>query len=482
MNKLPSWIHVIGICGVVTSGLSVMFKYRGVKVTGSDKGFFPPVSDYLEKYDIPIAIGYKKERLTDEDGNHPDLVIVQGLKGDKNPEFQEAVRLGIPIKTFPEILSEYVITDESIVIAGTYGKTTITSAMVDIFEKNKTDISYMFGGITPAMKETAKSKDPHTQFSVVEGDEYLTSLVDRTSKFFYYKPKYLLINSCKWEHPDLFPTEESYVDNFKSLVKKIPQDGLLIANANDKNVAEIAANATCKVIFYSVDKTNSYAEPTWYLEKNSKPLPSFVRMDSEITSLEIIPYVRKIIGEFNEENLLAAAVLTYELGVKKERIQEAIEEFQGIKRRLEIKHKQDDFVIIDDFGSSPPKAEGSLKALREDYPESEIYMVFEPNTGNRTAASIPTYHKAFKSVDEIIFPRFTKLPKTELHRLSEMELAEELKQYYDNITVITDDDILVKTLVKQLELGSDKHKIIVFMGSHGFRGMIDKLTKYFTLG
>lgn len=481
MKKLPEWIHFIGICGVVTSGLAVMFKYRGVKITGSDKGFFPPVSLYLEKYDIPIAIGYKKERLTDEDGNHPDLVIVQGLKGDKNEEYLEAKQLGIEIQSFPHILSEYVITDESIVVAGTYGKTTITAALVDIFEKNKDEISYMFGGITPDMKETAKAKSQTTKYSIVEGDEYLTSLTDKTSKFFYYSPKYLVINSCQWEHPDIFPTEKSYIENFTQLVKQIPANGIIFANANDKNVVDISQKAVCKVIYYSANKDKAYIKPLWYLERISKPLPTFVRLDEDIASLEIIPYERKVIGEFNEENLLAAAVLSYELGIRKERIQEAIADFQGIKRRLEIKYQQKEFIIIDDFGSSPPKAQGSLKALREDYPESEIYVVFEPNTGNRTEAAIPTYSGAFDKVDEIIFPRFTRLPKTQLHRLNEQELADKLKSYYSNITVVPEDDILLKMLIKHIELGSNKHKIIIFMGSHGFRGMIDKLTKYFLI-
>lgn len=481
MSKQPEWIHFIGICGVVTSGLAVMFKYGGAKITGSDKGFFPPVSSYLEKYDIPIAVGYKKERLTDEDGNHPDLVIVQGLKSDKNEEYREALRLGVTIKSFPQILAEYVITDESIVVAGTYGKTTITAALVDIFGKSKIETSYMFGGITPDMKETARSKTETTEYSIVEGDEYLTSLNDKTSKFFYYKSKYLIVNSCQWEHPDLFPTEDSYVENFGKLVESLPENGLLIANANDKNVVKISSKAKCKVTYYSADKENAHVKPLWYLESNSQPLPTFVRLDEDIASLEIIPYERKVIGEFNEENLLAAAVLAYELGIKKERIQEAIAEFQGIKRRLEIKYQREDFIIIDDFGSSPPKAQGSLKALREDYPESEIYVVFEPNTGNRTKASIETYAGAFDNVDEIIFPRFTRLPKTELHRFNEQELSDNLKKYYANITVVPDDEVLLKLLVKHIEIGSDKHKIIIFMGSHGFRGMIDKLTKYFLI-
>lgn len=481
MKKLPEWVHFVGICGVVTSGLAVMFKYNGVKITGSDKGFFPPISTYLEKYDIQIAIGYKAERLTDEDGKHPDLVIVQGLKGEKNLEYQEALRLGIPIKSYPSVLSEYVITNESIVVAGTYGKTTITAALVSMFEKAKIEISYMYGGVSPEMKETTKAQTQNTKYSIVEGDEYLTSLSDKTSKFFYYNPKYLIINSCQWEHPDLFPTQAEYIANFKKLIDVIPQNGIIIANANDKNVVEITQNANCRVIYYSANKDNAYIQAHWYLENTSKPLPTFVKLDRDIADLEIIPYERKIIGEFNEENLLASTALAYEFGIKKERIQEAISEFKGIKRRLEIKYQNQNFIIIDDFGSSPPKARGSIKALKGDYPDSEIYVIFEPNTGNRTEASLATYENAFEDVDEIIFPRFTRLPKTGLYRFNEQELSDRLKQYYSNITVVPDDGVLLKLLVKYIELGPDKHKIIIFMGSHGFRGMIDNLVKYFSI-
>lgn len=483
MNTIekPKWVHIIGICGVVTSGLAVMFKYEGSKVTGSDKGFFPPISKYLEKYDIPIGIGYKQNRLTDEDGNHPDLVIVQGLKSDKNSEYNEARKLGLIIKTFPEILSEYVITNESVVVAGTYGKTTISAVLVDVLKNANIDISYMYGGLNVDMDQTIMAKKADTRFSIVEGDEYMTSLDDNTSKFFYYKTKYLILHSCQWEHPDMFPTEELYINNFRKYIQNIPVDGIIIANANDKNVVDIVKNADCKVIYYSANKSNAFTLPDWYLEKSSKPLPTFIKFKDDPSNLEIIPYERKIIGEFNEENFLAASVMAHELGIRKEYIQNTISDFKGIKRRLEIKIQDKKYMIIDDFGSSPPKAQGCLQALRDDYPKSKIIAIFEPNTGNRTLASIPTYQDAFKLADEVIFPRFTKLPNVETKRFNAEELIEYLKQYYNNITYVGDDDVLVNLLVKEIELGEDTHKVIVFMGSHGFRGMIEKLNTYFSI-
>jgi UDP-N-acetylmuramate: L-alanyl-gamma-D-glutamyl-meso-diaminopimelate ligase len=481
MNSFPKWVHIIGICGVVTSGLAVMFKYKGAKVTGSDKGFYPPVNQYLEKYDIPIGVGYNKNRLTDEDGNHPDLIILQGLKSSKNPEVEEAIRLNLKIENFPNILKKYVISENSIVVAGTYGKTTISSALVDMFLKDRKLISYMFGGLTPDMKETIIPRDKSTEYSIVEGDEYMVSLDEPSSKFFYFSPKYLVLNSCQWEHPDMFNSESEYVANFEKLVQKIPTNGIIVANANDENVVKITQNSKSKVVYYSANKEHSFITPNWYLEKQSKPLPTFVKINHDISELEIIPYERKIIGEFNEENLLAASVMAYELGVKKERIQEAIEQYQGIKRRLEIKFQRKDLLVIDDFGSSPPKAAGSIKALREDYPDSSLYVIFEPNTGNRTLQSIETYKSAFEGVDEVIFPRFTRLPKSDLKRMNETELAEVLKPMIPEITVMPDDETLLKVLVKYADLSTRKHKIIVFMGSHGFRGMIDKLVQYLHL-
>lgn len=476
MNKLPKWVHIVGICGVVTSGIAVMFKNLGVKVTGSDKGFFPPVSDYLSKNGITIGIGYKPERLTDDEGNHPDLVVIQGLKGDNNVETEEARSLNLNIQLFPKVLSDFVVCNNSIVVAGTYGKTTITAILVEIFSKAGIDISYMFGGLRPDMTPTIKAKLDTTKYSIIEGDEYLTSLADKTSKFFYYNPKFLLLNSCQWEHPDLFPTEEEYVENFRKLVISLPADGLIVANANDKNVVEVAKDAKCRIVYYSANKDKVLINPDWFLETSSKPLSTFIKLDSAGIPVEIIPYEKQIIGEFNDENMLAATVLSYELGVKKERIQEALIDFDGIKRRLEIKFDSSRATIIDDFGSSPPKAKGSLSSIRMHFPKSKIVAVFEPNTGNRTPESIPTYKGVFDYADKVIFPRFTKLPKSDTSRLNETELASKLEGV-EQLEVVSDDEELVKKLVNLVSDNDQEHVVVVFLGSHGFRGIIDKFVE-----
>lgn len=470
------WLHVIGICGVTTSGVAIMFKNMGWKVTGSDKGFFDPVASLIEMNGLQVMPGYKPQRLT-VDGRHPDLVLFVGVAGSKNPEYLEAKRLDLEITAYAPLLADYVVHPESIVVVGTYGKSTIVSSLLEMFMTAEKTVSYMFGAVARDYKPNVAAVDELTEYSVVEGDEYLTSFEDRESKFFHYSPKYLIFNAAKWDHPDLFPTEESYTKNFEKLIRRVPEDGLIVANANDQKVVDIVSRASCRVVYYSYHQEQAKTNPEWSLVTESKPLPCIIRLEQDHKPLEIIPYEKQIIGNFNEENLLAAAVLAYELGIKKERIQDAIASYQGLKRRLEIVHREENSLIIDDFGSSPPKVKGSLAALRDDYPDAQITVVFEPNTGNRTPESVETYENTFEQADEVIFPRFTKLPKVkDLVRYSEEDLAKKLKEKFgQEVALVQNDDELVEYLKAKLEDQGKVFKIVVFMGSHGFRGMIKQL-------
>jgi len=183
MNK---WIHIIGVSGTATSALAVMFKNMGWKVTGSDKAFFPPASSYAKGNGIEIKIGFNEGHLYDDKGQNPDLIMYQGMKGENNPEILKSRELGLKMYTYPELLQVNVLCPNSIVITGTYGKTTITSALVDMFENAKLKISYMYAGIPVGKKYNAKAKDKSTEYSILEGDEYIISLKDKRSKFELY--------------------------------------------------------------------------------------------------------------------------------------------------------------------------------------------------------------------------------------------------------------------------------------------------------
>jgi len=473
MNK--KWIHIIGIAGVTTGAMAVMFKEKGWNVTGSDKGFYPPMSTFLKENKINILPGFKKDRLK-KNGKSPNIVLVEGVKGDSNPEVAIAKKLNLKLVNFPVLLQDHVINDNhSIVVVGTYGKTTITASLVNIFLSSKKNISWMIGGIPVQKIKPINAKTKNSLFSVVEGDEYLISLNDKRSKFFLYKPNHLIISATKWDHPDLFPTEKSYINNFAKLIKTIPNNGLIVANANDKNTINVCKFAKSKIIYYSSNPKKALVNPDWIIVKDSKPLPCFVKFANK-SPVEIIPYEKQVLGDFNDENLLASCVMAYEKGVKKEDIQNAIINFKGIKRRLEIKKQTENYVVIDDFASSPPKVVGALEQIKKLFPKSKIITIFEPNTGNRTIASLQTYPEAFVKTNLVILPRFTKLPTNKLFSyIKEEDIAQKIKED-TNVKIIKDDKILLDFLTKEIKLAQkDQHLVIAFLGSHGFRGLINEL-------
>lgn len=470
------WVHIIGIAGSATSSIAVMFKNLGYKVTGSDKGFFPPVSDYLKKNDIKISPGFKKERLT-ENENHPDLVVVQGTKGDKNVEFVEAKRLKLKIQNYTEVVKEFIIVQESIVVVGSYGKTTTTALLVNIFKKAGIDISYMYGGLNVNFEDNIQAKDKNTKYSIVEGDEYLTSMNDKTSKFFYYSPKYVVINGLEHDHVDLFPTLDKYLMNFKRLIEKIPSDGIIFANIDNQNVQKVIAYAKCKVITFS-GNMNLRLKPDWYLLSNSKPLPTIIKNPMSVRSeLQIIPFERKILGSFNERNILAAAIVASEFGIDITAIQKGINSFKGIKRRLEIRKQIDNRLVIDDFGSTPAKAFASIVTIKEEFPTHYLVTVFEPNAGNRDFSALNLYSNVFSKSDLLILPKFSVLPKSKDLRFTEEEFYNYLVENHVNIEYIPIDTDVIMSINNELE--KRKKVVVLFLGSHSFRGIINAVCKNF---
>lgn len=473
------WVHIIGICGVTTSGVAVMFKNLGWKVTGSDKGFFAPVSDYLKKHEIDINPGFKLERLH-QDKRHPDLVVIQGTKGDKNEEYQEAKRLGLKIIPFAKVLKEFVVHDESIVVVGSFGKTTVTSLLVRIFKQAKINISYMYGGLDSDYSPNVVAKDSNTKYSIVEGDEYLTSLTDRDSKFFHYQPKYLVITGIEYDHVDLFPTFSDYLNNFKKLVANMPKNGVIVANIDDQNIQKVLPEAKCKVITFSGSQ-NLQLKPDWYLLRNSRPLPTIIKNVSKPNDeLVIIPFERKVLGDFNDVNMLAAGVLAHTLEIKPSVIQAGLSSYNGVQRRLQVKASYLNWLVIDDFGSTPAKAEAAINTVKSEYPQHKIVVVFEPNSGNRDYKALNLFKRTFANSDLVIIPKFTLIPKTDNRKYSENDLWEylnnnDVKAEYFPI----DNDVI--TALKH-SLNKNKKTIVLFLGSHSFRGMINKMTEILNNG
>lgn len=452
-------IHFIGICGVGMSSLAILWKNKGWKVTGSDVGFYPPVSTHLEDHKIDFYPGWHPEKM-----GTPDLVVVGNVAGSENPEWLKVQNEKIPFVSYPELIAQNLIKKTSVVCAGTYGKTSTTALLAFILKDTGFKPTYMFGGLCDSLGISADEPDG-SEISVVEGDEYKTARWDNKAKFFSYAPTHLLLTDAIWDHLDVYPTEQSYFEAFNKLVSGIPPKGVIL-------ISEKVKNKPIKLPFYKsygTDNTNDYIYGNITQDKDG--------LHFEITNNNITyPIDSPMIGMYMAENICGAFSMACELGVPIEKIISAVSKFAGIKRRMEKRgFTPRGAVVYDDIAHSPTKAKSILLTLKQIY-SGKIYAVFEPNSGNRQTEAIPLYKDAFKDADEVIIPRLTKIKIKEGEEDKVMEgpqLKKVISQSHPDTVYFEDDDELISVL-KQKTITGDA---IVFLGSHGFRGMIDRLVE-----
>lgn len=460
-NKPQKHIHIVGICGVATSALAIAFKDFGFKVTGSDKGFFPPVSTELEKHGIDFYAGWHPDKMI---GNgKPDLVVITTFAGTQNPEIKYAQENKIPTAPYMEVFRDYFIRKNSIVCAGTWGKSSSSSLLSFILEHAGMNPTYMFGGVSLSHNASAQIKN--SDWSIFEGDEYKSSPTDNTPKFAYYKPTHLLLTSVSWDHADLYPTEASYFDAFKKLVASIPKNGLIVANKDNSGVKKILDKA---VWYGKADADYTYSDV-----KETKSGLNFKIEHANMATNEKVDKSYEIhsplIGAFQAENITACFALSCEIGIPTEKIIEAIAKFKGLRRRLE-KRFEGDVTVIDDIAHSPEKASSVLKCLRGIY-TGKIIAVFEPNIGGRKIEALKKYTGAFDKADTVIIPRLTKLKVGDEDKpIDGDDLAKAISLTHKDVAYIDDDNKLVANLLNTAK----KDDVIVFLGSHGFRGMIEQ--------
>lgn len=461
-------IHFIGICGVGMSALAILWKKKGWKVTGSDAGFYPPVSTHLEQNQIDFYAGWHPDKMcqSDSGGGTPDLVVVGNVASSENPEWLFVQEHNIPHVSYPELIARDLVKNNSIVCAGTWGKTSTTALLSYILFRADFKPAYMFGGISLSLPYAAD--DLGGDWSVLEGDEYKTGKENPQAKFFSYKPTHLLLTGLEWDHFDMYPTEQSYYDAFKKLFAMMPENGVIVACADNKNLDRVTQeNAKTKIIYYGAAEKSDYKLSD--VSTNTNGIQLKISHDGTEYNLTSPMY-----GRYMAENICGAFAMAHEIGVAPEKIISAVGEFRGIKRRLERRGQTNaGTAVYDDIAHSPVKARSILQTLKE-ICAGKIYAVFEPNTGNRQASSISSYDDCFRSADEVIIPRLTKVKIDEENKDAVMDGArvqEAIAHTHKNVRLIEDDS----RLVGYLKTATGPSDVIVFLGSHGFRGMIENL-------
>ncbi len=488
-------IHFIGICGVAMSALALAFKRAGWQITGSDAGFYPPISTHLKDAGIDFYPGWHPEKMCAQGasasgGGCPDLVVVGNVASSHNPEWLYAREKKWNCQSYPEVIVKYFVKKNSIVIAGTFGKTTSAALVTWILREAGFDPSYMFGGLGLNGGESANIA--HSDWSVLEGDEYKASCSDNGPKFAYYAPTHLLLTSVVWDHADVYPTEESYQTAFQKLVAMVPANGLKVISekaapivilhppeADEESLSQSAngegsfgrlrrpqddSDALNKTVTYGRDTNNDYTYTNCVQTKNG--LTFDILHEQKKYSIKT-----SCLGEYMADNITGCFALASELSLAPERIIAAVATFRGLKRRLE-KRYGGAVSVFDDIAHSPSKATAILETLKAIY-KTHLIAVFEPNTGNRRPQAASWYDNAFAAADEVIIPRLTKIKidASEIPPFAGEDIAKIIAKTHPRVAYIDDDAELVATL----KAASRPGDVIVFLGSHGFRGMIEQL-------
>ena len=447
------------------SALALAFHKKGYKVTGSDKGIYPPISTYLKNAGVEYYTGWHPEKM-----GTPDLVVVGNVAGSTNPEWLYVQENNIPYKSYPEVVGEFFVADNSIVCAGTYGKTTSSSILTWVLKDNGFDPSYMFGGIS--LNDIPAAELTESKYSILEGDEYKSARWDNGPKFAHYSPTHLLLTSVVWDHADVYPTEQSYVDAFAGLLKNIPENGLVVLSAKvTHDRPELAELVKSKVITYGKTPDNDYQYINVKTTKDGTTFDIIIKSQGNDLKPKTYNLATSSLGDYMADNITGCFAMAHQIGIEPEAIIKSLKTFKNIKRRLE-KRYSNGVTVFDDIAHSPKKAEAVLASIKNIY-NGKVIAIFEPNGGNRLQESIPGYDKKFISTDEVIIPRLTSIKQdpTKPKNLDGQDLTDVISKTHDNTKYIDDDEKLINYLVEN----TNKGDVVIFLGSHGFRGMIDSL-------
>ena len=457
--------HFIGVCGAGMSAVAKLLVDYGWQVSGSDDNFYPPVSEYIKKYKIKFIKGYKAKNIPVA----ADLVVVGKhvrLDEKENAETRAALKSGILVKSYPEVLSELCGKTQNIVIAGSYGKSTCAALIAWCLEHAGKNPSYFIGAIPSTPTESSK-KGSGDMF-VLEGDEYPSSNWDNSSKFMHYRPGHLLLTSLARDHFNIFKTPEDYKTPFVKLLSLIPKDGLIAACADGEGIKETISKLglDTQTIFYST-KDNAH----WHVAN--------MRL-SEISSFDIlrgsdfvVNVKTSLLGLHNIENILGAgALLLSSKVITPNEFSEAISLFKAINRRLDKKSDRTLVPIYEGFGSSYLKAKSAIRAVKSHFPDKKLIILFEPHSLSwRSRDALGWYDNVFDGASCVLM---YKPPVNNDGGLVLEDIVNRIKKAGYPVEGF---DSAQKGLAL-IEKKIDKNSVVLALSSGGFDGFIDLTVKW----
>jgi UDP-N-acetylmuramate: L-alanyl-gamma-D-glutamyl-meso-diaminopimelate ligase len=462
LSKLES-IHLMGICGTGMGSFAGLLQRAGYRVRGSDENVYPPMSDRLRAWGIPILTGYRAENLDPA----PDLVVIGNVIKKTNPEAQAVFERNIPYTSFPKALGDFFLEQKhSIVACGTHGKTTTSSLIAWILTYAGLDPGMLIGGVPGNFGEGFRLGEG--KYFVIEGDEYDTAFFDKVPKFLHYRPKTAVITSIEFDHADIYENVEAIEREFEKLVEIVPGTGKIIACATSPRAMRAIRNAKCDVETYTAREG---ARSTWHARE--------IQIDEKGSSFLIYRqnirlgrFHLPLAGVHNVENAVAAIAVTSSADLSVADIKAALAEFKGVARRQTVRAEIGGVRIIDDFAHHPTAVHETISAVRAQYKQGRLFAIFEPRTATSSRKHFQDeYVNAFDGADEVIIASVGRAELPSDEKMDVSKLVSEMTARGLKARHIQAIDEIVAALANEARTQDS----LLFMSNGAFGGIYEKM-------
>ena len=470
-------VHFLGICGTAMGAVASAMARKGYIVTGTDANVYPPMSTFLENEGIQIFQGYNPANIPAD----ADLVVIGNAMSRGNIEVEAVLDSRLRYMSLPETMKEFFLWGKrNLVVTGTHGKTTTTSMLTWMLEANEKSPSFMIGGIARNLGRGGRFTD--SEFCVLEGDEYDTSFFDKRSKFLHYLPEVVIINNIEMDHADIYANVDEIKLSFKRLLRVVPRNGVVFINADCPNCADVRQHAATElkmVKIVSVGMSEDADVRITDIEHRTDGC-SFTLLAAETEGEEALPcplhgerFNVPMIGDFNVRNAAMAACAAAFAGLNAEQIRTALDSFEGVARRQEVRGTVNGVTVVDDFAHHPTAIRQAIEGLRQRFPKSRLWVLFEPrsNTTIRNLFQAELAAALAEADFAIISPIENHKRLTPEQRLNEEQLLADIQAAGTEAYIGKNVDDIVAHVVTHVHPGD----VLLVMSNGGFGGIHNKL-------
>ena len=462
-ERMKKSAHLIGICGAGMAATARLLQQQKYQVSGSDDAFYPPVSDYLKKLGLEYCNGYRADNIPAQ----PDLIVI-GKNARLLPTTNEEVHAAFEhhrkkIKSFPEILAQITRDRHNVVVAGSYGKSTLTSLIAWCLHHAGHKPGYFIGAIP---KNLEMSSDIGAgEYFILEGDEYPSAHFDDRAKFLHYAPQAVLLTSACHDHVNIYPTLQDYHEPFRQLLALLANtNGQLIACTDETNANGFYQNYTGPKTSYGLSSGE------WQATDIHLSSPTRFALLHKGTCAGTL--ATPLLGRHNIENIIGAAAWVLGQGIMTyEEFAAAIARFDGLARRLTRNNTNTRLVIYEGFGSSYEKARAAIAAIKAHYPNKSLTVLFEPHTFTwRNRSSLPLYKTAFMGADKVWLYRPASQGEASHNQLSLNEILCMASDHHNNVKPF--DDTTYRHIVEKSDPDKD---VLLILSSGNFDGLLQNI-------